>query len=149
MDKSVVFVGRYSEKVSEGGSVKIPNEWAVAFPPGSTAYVVQSLDSKSLCLLTPDAMTKFTAEVGPKALFDPEVKAALDKLGEKSEAQTVNADGTLALSGAMRAYANIEESAEFVGVFRFARIWKPSALPLEHDSETDAEIGKALEQQGF
>ena len=149
MDKSVVFVGRYSEKVSEGGSVMIPEEWAVAFPPGSTAYVVQSLDSKSLCLLTPDAMTKFTAEVGPKALFDPEVKAALDKLGEKSEAQTVNADGTLALSGAMRAYANIEESAEFVGVFRFARIWNPSALPLEHDSETDAEIGKALEQQGF
>ena len=149
MDKSVVFVGRYNEKVSEGGNVKIPEEWAVAFPPGSTAYVVQSLDSKSLCLLTPDAMTKFTAEVGPKALFDPEVKAALDKLGKKSEAQTVNADGTLPLSGAMRAYANIEESAEFVGVFRFARIWNPSALPLEHDSETDAEIGKALEQQGF
>ena len=52
-----------------------------------------------MCLLTPDAMTKFTAEVGPKALFDPEVKAALDMLGKKSEAQTVNSDGTILLSG--------------------------------------------------
>ena len=149
MDNSMVFIGRYNEKVSGVGNVKIPEEWAVAFPPGSTAYVVQSLDSKSLCLLTPDAMTKFTAEVGPKALFDPEVKAALDKLGEKSEAQTVNSDGTILLSGAMRAYANIEESAEFVGVFRYARIWNPSALPLEHDPEADAEIGKALDEKGF
>ena len=98
-----------------------------------------------MCLLTPDAMTKFTAEVGPKALFDPEVKAALDMLGKKSEAQTVNSDGTVLLSGTMRAYANIEESAEF----GYARIWNPSALPLEHDPEADAEIGKALDEKGF
>ena len=49
----------------------------------------------------------------------------------------------------MRAYANIEESAEFVGAFRYARIWNPSALPLEHDPEADAEIGKALDEKGF
>lgn len=117
MDESVFFVGRYNEMVSEGGNVKIPEEWAVAFPPGSTAYVVQSIDSRSLCHLTPDAMTKFTAEVGPKALFDPEVKAALDKLGEKSEAQTVNSDGTIPLSETMRAYANIEWCAHRKGLF--------------------------------
>ena len=70
-------------------------------------------------------------------------------VGKKSEAQTVNSDGTILLSGTMRAYANIEESAEFVGAFRYARIWNPSALPLEHDPEADAEIGKALDEKGF
>lgn len=123
-----VFVGQYDAKVSENGRVKIPADWATAFPPGETAYVAKSIDSRSLCLLTTRAMEGLLSDIRDRALFDVKVKLALDEFGTKTEWITVNDDGTITLSEEMRKYANIKTSVSFIGTFTTIRIWSSSAL---------------------
>lgn len=146
--RSGVLVGRFDYALDPKKRFTIPSEWRDVM--GNPEYVYVMPDSKERCLnLIPRAEMEARLEkLREKALFDPALNAALQRIGASSEQLVLDKQGRIRVCDRLLQFANLTTTVAMLGSVRMVKLWDPKAVEPANEVDQTA-LGEALAVAGF
>ncbi len=143
-------VGRYERNLDPKKRLTIPSEWrtALGLNEGGYVYVLASPTEDCLLLLPRETMETRLRELEEKAIFDEQLNAALEMIGENSELIELDIQGRIRISDRLLAYGALKTSVTMKGAFRMAKIWASDKLP-KAEAVDKAKLREAVRTLNF
>ncbi len=120
---------RYDRALDPKKRLTIPSEWRLALGSPDYVYVMADPDEDCLNLIPKEVMEARLEKLKDASLFDQDLNAALQVIGESSELLTLDVQGRIRISDKLLACAGLEGTVAMVGAFRIAKIWSLAKLP--------------------
>lgn len=132
---SGVLVGRFDHALDPKRRLTIPAEWRSVMGAPDYVYVFPDPSEPCLDLIPPAEMEVRLAKLREAALFDPEMNAALQAIGENAEQLVLDVQGRIRICDKLLSFAGLDETVAMVGSIRVVKLWSPKRLA--PDSKVD------------
>ncbi len=123
-----VLVGRFDRALDSKKRLTVPSEWRLALGSPDYVYVVPDPEEECLNLIPKEVMESRLEELKKASLFDRDLNAALQAIGENSELLAFDVQGRIRICDKLLAHASLAGTVAMVGAFRMAKLWSPAKL---------------------
>ena len=145
--RPIALMGEFPRNLDPKRRLTIPSVWRAALGP-DFVYVLPDVQRGCLRLIPRDTMETRLAELAERALGDPELNEALEKIGSSSEMLEFDVQGRIRISDKLLAFAHLKGSVVLKGSIRMATIWPGEEKSSEQMGDLD-ELGAAMKKLNF
>ena len=129
-------MGQYGHKIDTKGRMTIPARFRGLLKDG--AYITQGFD-KNLLVLTVDDFMNMTQQINMMSLTNPTARQLKRRIFAYAEHLVPDKLGRILIPAFLRETANLQGSAEVVGVGAYFEIWSPELWAVQTSDLQDPE----------